>query len=45
VGPTAILDMVVKRKIPSPCQESNPTIPIVQPVAQHYTKIPHYVTF
>jgi len=28
---------VVKRKIPSPHQESNPRTPIVQPVAQHYT--------
>jgi hypothetical protein len=37
VGPTADLDTVVKRKIPSPCQESNPRIPIVQPVASRYT--------
>jgi hypothetical protein len=29
--------MVVKRKIPSPCQELNPKTPIIQPVAQHYT--------
>jgi hypothetical protein len=36
VGPRAVLDTVVKRKIPSPCQESNRT-PIVQPVAQRYT--------
>jgi hypothetical protein len=28
---------VVKRKIPSPCWESNPRTPIVQPIAQHYT--------
>jgi hypothetical protein len=33
VGPRAILDMVVKRKIPSPCQESNPRTPIIQPAA------------
>jgi len=33
VGPRAILDVVVKRKIPSPHQESNPRTPIVQPVA------------
>jgi hypothetical protein len=26
----AVLDAVVKRKIPSPCRESNPRIPIVQ---------------
>jgi hypothetical protein len=37
VGPRAVLDAVVKRKIPSPCRESNPRIPIVQPVAQRYT--------
>jgi hypothetical protein len=33
----AVLDAVVKRKIPSPRRESNPRIPIVQPVAQRYT--------
>jgi len=32
VGPIAILDAVVKRKIPSPRRESNPRTPIVQPV-------------
>jgi hypothetical protein len=37
VGPRATLDAVVKRKIPSPCQESNPKTPIIHPVAQHYT--------
>jgi hypothetical protein len=37
VGPKAVLDAVVKRKIPSPRQESNPRTPIVQPVAQSYT--------
>jgi hypothetical protein len=37
VGPRAILDVVVKRKIPSPHQESNPRIPIIQPIAQCYT--------
>jgi hypothetical protein len=49
VGPRAALDAVVKRKIPSPRQESNPTTPIVQPVAQRYTNwaitalyLPHY---
>jgi hypothetical protein len=36
VGPRAVLDAVVKRKIPSPRQESNPRTPIVQPVAQRY---------
>jgi hypothetical protein len=33
VGPRAVLDTVVKRKIPSPRQESNPRTPIVQPLA------------
>jgi hypothetical protein len=37
VGPRAVLDTVVKRKIPSPYRESNPRTPIVQPVAQRYT--------
>jgi hypothetical protein len=37
VGPRAILDAVVKRKIPNPFWESNPTTPIIQPIAQHYT--------
>jgi hypothetical protein len=37
VGPRAIVDAVVKRKIPSPRRESNPRTPIVQPVAQRYT--------
>jgi hypothetical protein len=37
VGPRAVLDTVVKRKIPSPSRESNPRTPIVQPVAQRYS--------
>jgi hypothetical protein len=37
VGPRAVLHTVVKRKISSPRQESNPSTPIVQPVAQRYT--------
>jgi hypothetical protein len=37
VGPRAVLDKVVKRKIPSPRWESNPRTLIVQPVAQRYT--------
>jgi hypothetical protein len=36
VGSRAVLDTVVKRELPSPRQESNPRIPIVQPVAQMY---------
>jgi hypothetical protein len=37
VGPRAVLDAMLKRKIPSPCRESNPRTPIVLPVAQRYT--------
>jgi hypothetical protein len=37
VGPRAVLDTGVKRKISSPRWESNPRTPIVQPVAQRYT--------
>jgi hypothetical protein len=37
VGLRAVLDAVVKRKIPSPRRESNPRTPIVQPVSQRYT--------
>jgi hypothetical protein len=37
MGPSAVLDVVVKKKIPSPHQGSNPRTPIVQPIAQHYT--------
>jgi hypothetical protein len=37
VGPRAVLDAVVKRKIPSPSRELNPRTTIVQPVAQRYT--------
>jgi hypothetical protein len=37
VGPRAILDVVMKRKISSPRWESNSRTPIVQPVAQRYT--------
>jgi hypothetical protein len=32
VGPRAVLDTVVKRKIPTSRRESNPRTPIVQPV-------------
>jgi hypothetical protein len=38
VGPTAVLDAVVKRTISSPRRELNPRTPIVQPVAQRYTE-------
>jgi hypothetical protein len=34
VGPIAILDTVVKRKIPSSRREPNPRTPIVQSIAQ-----------
>jgi hypothetical protein len=33
MGPRAVLDAVVKRKIPSSCRESNSRTPIIQPVA------------
>jgi hypothetical protein len=36
VGPRAILEAVVKRKIPSPRRESNPRTPIFQAIAQRY---------
>jgi hypothetical protein len=32
VGPRAVLEVVVKRKIPSLNRDSNPRIPIAQPV-------------
>jgi hypothetical protein len=35
VGPRTSLDVVMKRKILSPCRDSNP--PIIQPVAHRYT--------
>jgi hypothetical protein len=34
VGPRAVLDAVVKRKIPSPYRDANP--PIIPSVAQRY---------
>jgi hypothetical protein len=37
VGPRAVLDAMVKRKIPGSSRESNPRTLIVQPVAQRYT--------
>jgi hypothetical protein len=37
VGPRAVLDSVVKRKIPSTHRELNPRTPIIQPVDQSYT--------
>jgi hypothetical protein len=33
MGSRAVLDPVVKRKVPSPRRDSNPRTPIVQPVA------------
>jgi hypothetical protein len=39
MGPRDILDVVVKRKIPSPNQELNSRIPIIQPVAQCYINL------
>jgi hypothetical protein len=40
VGPRDVLDAVVKRKIFSPCRESNPKTLIVQPVAKSKSKQP-----
>jgi hypothetical protein len=37
VGPRAVLDAVVKRKIPIPRRKSDPRTPTVQPLAQRYT--------
>jgi hypothetical protein len=37
VGPRAVLDAVMKKKILSPRRVSNPRTPIVQPAAQRYT--------
>jgi hypothetical protein len=37
VIPRAVLDMVMKGKIPNPRRESNPRTPIVKPVVQRYT--------
>jgi hypothetical protein len=37
VGSRAVLDAVVKIKIPRPIRESNPRTPIIEPVAQRYT--------
>jgi hypothetical protein len=37
VGPRAVLDAVVKRKIASTRRESNHRTPIMEPVAQRYT--------
>jgi hypothetical protein len=37
VGLRAVLDAVVKRKIPNLLWESNPRTPIVEPVDQRYT--------
>jgi hypothetical protein len=38
VGPTAVLDAVVKGKITSPRRELKPRTPIVQHVASSYTE-------
>jgi hypothetical protein len=36
VGPGAVLDLVVKRKIPSPRRESKPRTLIILPVGQRF---------
>jgi len=38
VGFRAGLDIVLKRKIPSPCWKSNPNHSIIQPIASCYTE-------
>jgi hypothetical protein len=45
VGSKAVLDAVLKRKIPSPCRKSNPRTPIVQPVAQQGTIFRAYICY
>jgi hypothetical protein len=42
VGPRAVQNAVVKRKIPSPRWESNPRIPIVQPIAQQLYQLSYH---
>jgi hypothetical protein len=42
VGPRAVLDMVVKRKIPWPRWESNRRTSIVQPVAQSLYRLTYH---
>jgi hypothetical protein len=39
VGTRAVLEAVVKRKIPSPRREYNPRTPIVQPIATKPTEL------
>jgi hypothetical protein len=39
VGPRAVLNTVVKRKVPNPRRESNPRTPIVQPDAQFFVDL------
>jgi hypothetical protein len=43
VGPRAVLDAVVKRKISSPRRESNPRTPIVQPVSQQSISVTKWI--
>jgi hypothetical protein len=43
VGPRAILDAVVERKIPSPRRESNPRTPIFQQQYNKQEKENHYL--
>jgi hypothetical protein len=42
VGPRAVVDAMVKRKIPSPRRESNPRTPIVQPVASALYRLSYH---
>jgi len=45
VGPRAVLDAVIKRKIPSPRRESNPRTPIVQSVAYSLYRLSYHSHF
>jgi hypothetical protein len=42
VDPRAGMDTVVKRKIPSPCRDSNPRTPIVQTVVQSLYRLSYH---
>jgi hypothetical protein len=42
VGPRAVLDAVVKRKIPSPRRELNPINPTVQPAAYSLYRLSYH---
>jgi hypothetical protein len=43
VGPRAVLDAIVKRKIPSPHRESNRRNPIFQPIQMFKCDLEHHL--